>query len=105
MESAEEKSDLFTVPHIKHSLTAERSKMKEIVSFLCILNRFIYQVPALLVVPFRLRLLNYLAVPLFSFTTMSAFTSNTLKQRALLHQKRLAFYFPAAFGCKTLRQL
>lgn len=46
---------------------------------------------------------------MFSFMTMSAFILSTLKQRLLQRKKKkkkeAAVYFPAAFSCKTQRQL
>lgn len=99
------KSDLFTVPYIKHSLTAVQKKDEGNNVFFYAFEQM-NEVPALFL---NLILAVIAWLPsghlCFHFTTMSAFTLNTLKQKLLLCKKRLAVYFPAAFSCEILRQL
>lgn len=74
-------------------------------SFCVHLNRWIYQVPALLVVfLFRLWLLNYWAGAFVFIYDVSVFLEH-LETKSSSQKKRLAVYFPAAFSGETLRQL
>lgn len=101
----EEKSDLFTVPYIKHSLTAVQKKDEGNNVFFMHLNRWTQSQVSFLI-SFWLWLLDYqVGTFVFILRLCQHLPWTPWSKNSFSAKKGFAVYFPAAFSCEILRQL